>query len=705
MLIQSKPKLLILTIISVCFIVFSINAKQGGPDPELGDQKPNIIFILTDDLGYGDLGVFFQNQWAMGKGTGHPREFTPNLDRMASEGAILPQQYSPAPVCAPSRASLLLGRSQGHSNVRDNQFDKALDNNHTLGSVLQKAGYTTAAIGKWGLQGKDDKAPNWSAHPLNRGFDYFFGYMRHRDGHEHYPKEGIYRGSKEVYENRTNIAQDLDKCYTTDLWTAAAKRWIVEYKKSTGKQKPFFMYLAYDTPHAVLELPTQAYPKGGGLSGGLQWSGQPGQMINTASGKVDSWMHPDYANATYDDDVKKATPQVPWPDIYKRYATDTRRIDDAVGDLLKLIKDLNMDDNTMVVFTSDNGPSIESYIEDEPIVPTFFSSFGPFDGIKRDCWEGGVRMPSIARWPKHIPAGNVVETPSIFYDWMPTFANMAGLPAPAISDGVSLLPSLLKKGKQPESQIYIEYFQSGSTPEFDEFATGHRGRVRNQMQMVRLGNLVGVRYNIKSQNDDFEIYDVVKDPQQTKNLAGTSTMDSLQQLMKDKTLRSRIPNPTAPRPYDNVPVPAISGIAMEKGVRWKGYKGEFPWVPEVITLSPSEVGVTDFPNMDIVKTKSFGAIYFEGYIRIPAEGDYTFFINTGVSALFKIHNATVIDADYEYFPNTVKGGTIKLSEGLHPFRLYVTLSQNGNPILDMEWSGPGIKKEKIPASVFAHSRV
>src|SRR5690606_11191783 len=152
------------------------------------------------------------------------------------------------------------------------------------------------------------------------------------------------------------------------------------------------------------------------------------------------------------------------------------------------------------------------------------------------CWEGGLRMPSIARWPKHIPAGNVVETPSIFYDWMPTFTNMAGLPAPAVSDGVSLLPSLLKKGNQPESQIYVEYFESGSTPEFEDFAADHRGRRRNQMQMVRLGDFVGVRYDIKSQNDNFEIYDVVKDPQQLKNLAGTSTMISLQQKMKDKVL-------------------------------------------------------------------------------------------------------------------------------------------------------------------------
>lgn len=546
--------------------------------------------------------------------------------------------------------------------------------------------------------------PTWTAHPLNRGFDYFLGYIRHIDGHEHYPKEGVYRGSKEVYENRTNIAPDLDKCYTTDLWTAAAKRWIVDYKKSASGQKPFFMYLAYDTPHAVLELPTQPYPKGGGLKGGIQWLGQPGHMISTASGKVDSWMHPDYANATYDDYKSTATPQIPWPVIYKRYATDTRRIDDAVGDLLQLLKDLNIDDNTMVVFTSDNGPSMESYIEGEPFAPTFFKSYGIFDGIKRDCWEGGLRMPSIARWPNHIPAGNVVETPSIFYDWMPTFANMAGLPAPAVSDGVSLLPSLLKKGKQPESQIYVEYFERGTTPEFEDFTVDHRGRQRNQMQMIRLNEFVGVRYDIKSQNDDFEIYDVVKDPQQTQNLAGTSMMGSLQQQMKDKVLQSRIPNVTAPRPYDNVSVPAVNGVITEKGVQWKGYKGDFLWVPEVATLTPAEIGVTDFPNGDIDKGKQYGAFYFEGYIQVPSDGDYSFYLTTNTAAFFRIHNASVIDADYEYFKNNTKVGHIKLAAGLHAFRLYLQGNKNGKTNLNLEWSCSGLNRVAVPASVFFHSK-
>src|SRR5882757_5260864 len=307
-------------------------------------KKPNIIFILVDDQGYGDIGVFFQNQRAKANLRSKPFEYSPHIDKLAASGAMLMQDYSSAPVCAPSRASLMLGVSQGHANVRNNQFDKALENNYTMPSTLRTLGYTTTAIGKWGLQGDkqfDQDGDQWPARPTNRGFDHFFGYMRHVDGHEHYPKEVLYYNKKEVevWDNDQNITPSLDKCYTADLWTAYAKKWITEYEKGSDKNKPFFMYLAYETPHAVLELPTQQYPAGGGLHGGLQWTGTPGHMINTASGEPDSWIYPDYANATYDNDSNSATPEVPWPDTYKRYATANRRIDDGVGDLVQLLKD------------------------------------------------------------------------------------------------------------------------------------------------------------------------------------------------------------------------------------------------------------------------------------------------------------------------------------------------------------------------------
>lgn len=202
---------------------------------------------------------------------------------------------------------------------------------------MQRMGYTTAAIGKWGgLQGSNrwsENGDSWPAHPNNRGFDYYYGYMRHRDGHEHYPIEGVYRGKKEVYENKIEVSSGLAKCYTGgDLWTAVAKKWIVEQVQNKDQEQPFFMYLAFDTPHAVLELPTQAYPEGGGLHGGLQYLGTPpGNMINTASGEVDSYVHPDYSNLTYDHDKNADTPpEIAWPDVYKRYATSTRRIDNEV---------------------------------------------------------------------------------------------------------------------------------------------------------------------------------------------------------------------------------------------------------------------------------------------------------------------------------------------------------------------------------------
>ncbi|HET8737890.1 MAG TPA: sulfatase-like hydrolase/transferase [Pricia sp.] len=696
-----------LSIPLIVLLIFGVADAQAVADTDQKSDslKPNIIFIMTDDLGYGDLGVLFQNQRAKDNASGTPREFTPNLDRMAAEGALLPHHYAAAPVCAPSRASFLLGRSQGHANIRDNQFDKALEDNLTVASTLRQAGYATAAIGKWGLQGREGKAPNWTAHPLNRGFDYFLGYIRHGDGHEHYPKEGLYRGKKEVYENRTNIAEDLDKCYTADLWTAAAKRWIVGHKEAQETHRPFFMFLAYDTPHAVLELPTQAYPQGGGLEGGMQWIGKPGQMINTASGEIDSWIHPDYAEATYDDDDDSTTAQQPWPEVYKRYATDTRRIDSAVGDLIQLLKDLDIDDNTLIIFTSDNGPSKESYLEGQNNIPTFFKSYGPFDGIKRDTWEGGLRMPTIARWPGNIPPGRSIETPSISYDWMPTFIEMAGLPAPALSDGVSLLPSLLDQGQQPDSHIYVEYFQGGETPAYDDFLPARRGRKRNQMQMLRLGDTVAVRYDIRDKNDDFEIYDVVKDPQQKNNLAGRPGMADFQKKLKHRALQSRVPNSTAVRPYDNAAVPAVGEAetdVLQSGIVRKTYTGDFPWVPELKTLIASKEGVTELPGANPDSGNDFDALYFQGYIKVPEDGEYTFYLTANGSGLLRIHNAAVIDAGQGYFANTAKSGRIRLKAGLHPFRLYYTKRENRKPNLNFKWSGPHFTKETIPATVFFH---
>jgi arylsulfatase A-like enzyme len=650
-------------------------------------KRPNVIFILTDDLGYGDVGVFGQNAR---RAEGKPAHSTPNLDAMAADGVRLTHHYCPAPVCAPSRASLMLGVHQGHANVRDNQFDKALEENHTIATVLKQAGYATAAIGKWGLQGKPNgKPPAWPAHPLNRGFDYYYGYIRHADGHEHYPKEGLWRGAKEVWDGRTEVSAGLDGCYTTDLFAARAKQWIIDQNRGHGDQ-PFFLYLAFDTPHAAVEYPTQAYPAGKGLNGGLKWIGKPGEMINTAKGgKVDGWVHPDYAKTN-------------WPDVYMRYATDVRRIDDAVGDVLQLLKDLKIDDQTLVVFTSDNGPSIESYVN-EPYAPTFFGSYGPFDGIKRDCWEGGLRVPTIVRWPGHVGGGgreSAVATS--FPDWMATLAEVAGVAAPARCDGVSLVPALTGRGEQRTPRVYVEYFHNQKTPNFEEFEPGHRGRVRRQMQALVIGDYVGVRYDVKKQSDDFEIYDAVKDPKQANNLAKRPERAALQREFKETALRVRRPDGEAKRPYDRELVPAISDVgAVKPGLLWRAYAGAWPWVPQFEGMAVARESVVE--GVKVEGTEGGGRL--DGLIEVPADGKYTFYLSAeGGGAELRVHEATVVDADYGYSGGKEVSGDILLKAGRHPIHLAYArrAGAGGAPGVRLEWSGPGVERGAIPARALSH---
>ena len=676
-------------------------------------DRPNIVLILTDDLGWGDLGVYFQNAR---RAAGNTASFaTPHLDRLARDGAQLTHHYSAAPVCAPSRASLLLGVSQGHANVRDNQFDKALENNHTLATVLRRAGYATAVIGKWGLHGQpntstDGAQPDAPAHPLNRGFDSFYGMLRHIDGHEHYPKEAPYfaakakaRGPVSVWDDRSNVTAGLDKCYTTDLFTARAKNFITTHTASTPRQ-PFFLYLAFDTPHAVLELPTQAYPAGGGLKGGLQWLGAPGRMINTASGTIDAWIHPDFAAATYVDRNDSAAPPKPWPDVYRRQATSVRRIDDAVADLRQLLVDLRLAENTLIVFTSDNGPERESMLGG-PFSPEFFESFGPFDGIKRDLWEGGLRVPTIACWPAHIPAGLVVARPSAQWDWLPTFADVAGLPAPARTDGVSLLPTLIGQAQASErGPLYFEYNVGGHTPGYPAFEPGRRDRLRNQMQAVRLGDLVGVRYNVKSADDKFEIYDVVADPKETKNLALDPASAALQRKLQETALQSRRPDSTAPRPYDAALVPALATTVTVTGVDWRAYAGPFPWVPDFAALTPVATGTMSRPDPAGVPPSAAAGLLFTGRLIIPADGEYTFYLTTDTGAILRLHAATLIDADFGYAHGTEKSASIRLRAGPHPFRLSLLQAGVHAPALLLEWSGPGFARQPIPAGAFVRIR-
>lgn len=672
--------------------------------PASAQQKPNIIFILTDDQGYGDVGAFFQQQRMKNNDRAKPWHITPHLDSMAANGAKLTQLYCNAPVCAPSRASLLTGMNQGNASVRDNQFDKALENNHTIATVLRQAGYATIAVGKWGLQGKGNKDGDWPAHPLKRGFTDYFGYIRHADGHEHYPVEGLYRGKKQVWNNYSEISSGLTGCYTTDLWTAYAKKSIAARAKRDNST-PFFMFLAYDAPHAVLELPAQAYPAGSGSTGGLQWLGQTGHMINTASGKPDTYIYPEYDTATYDHDGLASTPDQPWPDTYKRYATAIRRIDDGIGDIIQLLKDLGIYDNTLIVFSSDNGPSIESYLPDSYVAnsPAFFGGYGPFDGIKRDCWEGGLRMPVLATWPRMIQAGTTVEEPGMLSDWLATFADAAGLPIPARTDGVSLLPALTGKGKQQKSLVYVEYTEGGKTPVIKDFERTRQGRRRGQMQMLRVGNITGVRYDIKTAGDNFELYDVVKDPKETNNLADRPGYDSLQQFMKDNVLQLRRSDTDARRPYDTAAVPAdrISAISLATGLRWKQYTGTFPWPGYYASDKAFRTGISKDPGVTVSVGSSM--LRFDGYIFIPADGIYDFSVQTFGTAYVRLHDATLIDADFGYKKET-RTTSIKLNAGYHAITVYHLNNAAKEKPLKFQWKKPGDKWKAVPAANFFHAK-
>jgi arylsulfatase A-like enzyme len=555
---------------------------------------------------------------------------------------------------------------------------------------LQKAGYRTAAIGKWGLQGEGD-GPDWPAHPLKRGFDYFYGYMHHRDGHEHYPKEAIYRNKAIVWEDYKDATSPLDKCYTGDLWTAAAKKWI---QQEQNNKQPFFLYLAYDLPHAALELPTGPYPQGKGLNGGIQWLGTAAHMINTANGTPDSWIDPLYINATWDHDKSPLTVEQPWPETYKRYATIVSRLDQYVGDLYALLKELKIDQNTMVVFTSDNGPSNESYLpaSQVPNNPDFFNSFGPFDGIKRDVWEGGVREPTLATWPGRFAAGSKVATPSAFYDWLPTLAEAAGFPAPAFTDGQSMLPLLTGQVKNQNRNVYIEYFEAGKTPAYNDFDSSHRRRVRNQMQMLRINDTLAIRYNIQHASDDFEIYQINNDPQQITNLALSADLSLQQDFFKNKVLQMRQSDSSAKRPYDNDLITSpIKFGRFKNGLSWKFYRGNFLWLPDVNNLKPNATGnASKLVNIKL-KPKDEGVIYYEGFFNAITDGEYVFNLETNVPLIMKMYEINIFNQDFSFTNGKTYETTIHLKKGYHPFRIYAHKKIGDEHLFNVSYKSPGLK--------------
>lgn len=419
--------------------------------------RPNIIFIMADDLGYGDLGCYGQKIIQ-----------TPRLDRMAAEGMRFTQFYAGNTVCAPSRSVLMTGQHMGHTHVRGNAGGAEMarqslrDQDVTVAEVLKGAGYTNALIGKWGLG-----EVGMPGHPLNQGFDFFYGYLNQTHAHNYYP-EFLYRNLDK--EPLRNVVQRVEKPagYKGFIGGAATKR--IDYSHDlfateavdflrTHRDETFFLYLALTIPHANNE--------------GSRLTGNGAEV-------------PDYGPYADKD----------WPDADKGQAAMITRMDGDVGRILDLLDELGIEENTLVFFTSDNGPHDEARHNLERFDPS-----GPLRGIKRALYEGGVRVPAICRMPGTVPAGTVSDHIAYGGDWMATAAELAGAKPPVGIDSISLVPTLTGNSEEQKQHEYLywEFYEQGSR------------------QAVRFGPWKAVRQPMLS--GPLELYNLEADLGETKNIA------------------------------------------------------------------------------------------------------------------------------------------------------------------------------------------
>ncbi len=734
---------------------------QAGNDV----SRPNIILVLVDDMGWGDTDILPTETGARRT----PQIPTPNLHRMADSGVQLRRHYTASPVCAPARASLFSGVHQGHAEViRNNSFDAALENSHTLASVLREAGYATALIGKWGIGGGKERGgtpDTCAAWPTRRGFDYFFGYNNHLAGHRHYPKEETNADPdthcNAIWDGERVITAELDTCYSTDLFTARAKKWITDHERVSPGQ-PFFLALSYIAPHARLAVPSMAYPEGGGLTGGMQWLGEPGRMINTASGNWDSYIDPALKR---DEEAWLAYARENFPNANaaalvagaQRHASMITRVDAGVGDLLRLCQDLGIDQNTFIVFTSDNGPHNEpgavrgTAQHPAPAQnPAFFRSYADRDGIKRDLWDGGLRVPCLVYAPGLVAPGAVSEVPSQFHDWMATFAELAGVPKPLRCDGVSLLP-LLRGGAATTKPgiVYAEYNFGGQMAQYRDYAPNKAGRPRGEQQAIvfRAGDgryLKAIRTGIRNGEEDFEIYDLLADPHEANDLA--ADFPGMQDRLRAAVLYNRraydyVRDPAAgrrnngccgSRNYDGQLVPAQADTpATQPGLSMRQLQLDCPWVPDFDTLPGAAAATSTHVNAPAAVELPAGSITeFRGYVNVPADGHHWHFYLTldaveGSRAYMKMHNFQLIDADVNYRPGTTatesaaanaeeridaKTGRrgIPLAAGLHEITLVVVQGKAAPGKLRLEWNrgpeGRQTPKKAIPAAAWFSAR-
>ncbi len=396
--------------------------------------KPNVVFILADDLGYGDLGCYGQTRIA-----------TPNIDRLAADGIRFTQAYAGSTVCAPSRCCLMTGKHTGHASVRGNKKPElGLGKNEaTLPALLKSRGYKTALFGKWGLGGFDV-----DSHPNDKGFDQFFGYLNQQHAHNSYP-EHLWENKSEFFLPENWF--DRQKTFSNDLFTDRALKFI-----AAERANPFFLYLTYTIPHADNERGT--YTKNG--------------MDAPDQGK--------YAKE-------------PWPDVEKNFAAAITRMDDQIGKLLAALDANGLRENTLVIFTSDNGPHKEGNHD-----PNYFHSSGAVRGIKRDLYEGGIRVPAMASWKGRIQPGQTSDHAWAFWDVLPTLTELTGAATPPKLDGLSFLPTLTGGKQRPHDYLYWEFHEGGF------------------QQAVRQGEWKLVRQLPKR---EIELFDLKTDLTESRNVA------------------------------------------------------------------------------------------------------------------------------------------------------------------------------------------